>query len=122
MSTSAGVGDTRWRAEVLRDVCFLGPLQPFPEQGSRRRAYSPSCEKVGRPRPSLLQFRGHVLQEGDVFKLGRFKLRVRQMVPGPSSQAALAAGPRMAAWTGRVVGRVRESACERQLVLIFSFR
>jgi len=39
-----------------------------------------------------LQFRGHVLQEGDVFKLGRFKLRVRQMVPGPSSQAALAAG------------------------------
>ena len=31
------------------------------------------------------QARGHVLQEGDVFKLGRFKLRVRQMVPGPSS-------------------------------------
>lgn len=29
-----------------------------------------------------LQTRGHSLVEGDIFKLGRFKLRVRQMVPG----------------------------------------
>jgi hypothetical protein len=35
-----------------------------------------------------LPARGHVLQEGDVFKLGRFKLRVRQMVPGPSVTAS----------------------------------
>lgn len=33
-----------------------------------------------------LQAQGHALAEGEVFKLGRFKLRVRQMVPGPQSE------------------------------------
>jgi hypothetical protein len=47
------------------------------------------AEKIGHPGPRKLWLvvrdlpsRGHTLQEGDVFKLGRFKLRVRQMVPG----------------------------------------
>jgi hypothetical protein len=35
-----------------------------------------------------LPSRGHTLTEGDVFKLGRFKLRVRQMVPAPYGGAA----------------------------------
>jgi hypothetical protein len=34
-----------------------------------------------------LQTRGHFLQEGDIFKLGRFKLRVRQMVPSTGPNA-----------------------------------